>query len=262
MTNGWGPVEKDKSNGENGAGDGATLTLNGITYAKGLGAHALSDVRYAIGPTCTRLLASVGVDDEVGGNGSVVFQVFAGATKVFDSGTMGGTTATKSVDVSIAARSEIRLVLTDAGNGNAYDHGDWAHARFVCGRPDGHHAAVGHRHAPAAGATSVAARRLANGDFLGGHGSRPPHDEHVPLVKQGQTTPSPATVFDCDPDATLDPSAAWPTTTVYTATVDGGTTGGKDVAGNPLAADFTWTFTTRRLGKRRRPTSAISPGPR
>ena len=39
-TNGWGPVEKDKSNGEQAAGDGRTITLNTVTFAKGLGAHA------------------------------------------------------------------------------------------------------------------------------------------------------------------------------------------------------------------------------
>ena len=64
-TNGWGPVEKDMSNGESGAGDGRTITLNGVTYSKGLGVHAISDVRYAIA-NCTRFKASVGVDDEVG----------------------------------------------------------------------------------------------------------------------------------------------------------------------------------------------------
>ncbi|MGH3117192.1 MAG: PQQ-dependent sugar dehydrogenase, partial [Gaiellales bacterium] len=48
MTNGWGPAEKDKSNGEQALGDGRTLTLNTQTYAKGLGVHAASDIRYAI----------------------------------------------------------------------------------------------------------------------------------------------------------------------------------------------------------------------
>src|SRR5207237_118983 len=38
MTNGWGPVERDHSNGETGATDGGPLVLNGVTYAKGLGA--------------------------------------------------------------------------------------------------------------------------------------------------------------------------------------------------------------------------------
>jgi hypothetical protein len=51
-TSGWGPVEKDKSNGQQPAGDGRTITLNGKTYAKGLGMHAPADVRYALGGVC------------------------------------------------------------------------------------------------------------------------------------------------------------------------------------------------------------------
>ena len=133
MTNGYGPVEKDESNGEDSAGDGNTLTLNGTTYTKGLGAHAASDVRYALTSTCTRFKASVGVDDEVPTTGgSVVLQVYADATKVYDSGTMTGATATKSVDVSIAGATQLRLVVTNAGDNNTADHADWALARIEC----------------------------------------------------------------------------------------------------------------------------------
>ena len=66
------------------AGDGHTLTLNGTTFAKGP-AGTPPDVRYALS-TCTTFTAQVGVDDEVGANGSVVFQVFGDTTKLFDSG--------------------------------------------------------------------------------------------------------------------------------------------------------------------------------
>ena len=132
MTNGWGPVEKDRSNNDIAQGDGQTLTLNGTTYAKGLGAHAASDVRYVLGGNCTRFKASVGVDDEVGANGSVVFEVYADQTEVYDSGLMTGTTATRTIDVSIAGASELRLVVTDGGDGINSDHADWALARIEC----------------------------------------------------------------------------------------------------------------------------------
>ena len=52
-TNGLGPVERDKSNGEAAAGDGKTITLNGTTYPKGLGANANSDIRFNIAGKCT-----------------------------------------------------------------------------------------------------------------------------------------------------------------------------------------------------------------
>ena len=44
--------------------------------------------------------------------------------------------------------------------------------------------------------------------------------------------------------ATLTPAAALANATTYTATVVGGTSGVKDAAGNPMAADYTWSFTT------------------
>ena len=88
MTNGWGPVEKDKSNGESGTGDGTTITLNGTTYAKGLGAHAASDVRYASRRTARASRRRWASTTRSGRNGSVVFQVYADATKVYDSGVM------------------------------------------------------------------------------------------------------------------------------------------------------------------------------
>ena len=44
--------------------------------------------------------------------------------------------------------------------------------------------------------------------------------------------------------ATLTPSAPLAHTTVYTATVTGGTGGVTDVAGNPLASTYSWSFTT------------------
>src|SRR5688572_4943333 len=51
-SNGWGPVERDRSNGESAGGDGRTLALNGVTYAKGLGVHASSDVRFTLAGNC------------------------------------------------------------------------------------------------------------------------------------------------------------------------------------------------------------------
>ena len=103
-------AEKDTSNGEAAAGDGRPITMNGQVFTKGLGAHAASDIRYAVSGACARFKATVGIDDEKRPNGSVVFQVYADATKVYDSGVVTGTSAAKSVDVSTAGATELRLV--------------------------------------------------------------------------------------------------------------------------------------------------------
>ncbi len=132
MTNGWGPVERDRSNGELGVADGGTLTIEGVRYAKGLGVHAHSDVRYALNGQCSTLEAIIGIDDEVGSRGSVVFQVLVDGVARYTSGVMTGATPPESVLVSLAGAVEVALVVTDAGDGASFDHADWANVRASC----------------------------------------------------------------------------------------------------------------------------------
>ncbi|WP_345714011.1 NPCBM/NEW2 domain-containing protein, partial [Kineococcus glutinatus] len=98
--------------------------------AKGLGVHAASEVVVPVG-TARTFTAQVGVHPTRGYAGSVVFQVWNGSTKLADSGTMGGGQAAKTLTVNVAGMSEIRLVVTDGGNGNADDHATWGDARLL-----------------------------------------------------------------------------------------------------------------------------------
>jgi len=131
-TNGWGPVEKDMSNGEDQAGDGARITLNGARYTKGLGCHALSTITYNINGLYDRFKSDIGLDDEMDGSvGSIVFRVDADGATLYTSGIMGPTTTTVSVDVSVAGKNQLVLYVTDGGNGIDSDHADWAAARLT-----------------------------------------------------------------------------------------------------------------------------------
>ena len=252
MTNGWGPVEKDKSNGENGAADGHTLTLNGTTYTKGLGTHAASDVRYALASNCTRFKASVGIDDEVGTAGSVTFEVYADAAKIYDSGAMTGATATKAIDVSIAGAAQLRLAVTNGGDNVVLDHADWAEARIECGSGGGGGDTTPPTitaRTPAVFATGVDVAISPTASFSEAMNPSTLTTSTFTLVQQGQSTPLAATVSYASQVATLDPTANLAANTTYTATVKGGSSGAKDVAGNPLDADVDWTFTTAGGGQ-------------
>ncbi|QLG10075.1 NPCBM/NEW2 domain-containing protein [Deinococcus sp. D7000] len=135
-SNGWGPIEPDRSNGEQARGDGRPLTLAGVPYARGFGTHAGSEMRFSLqgynGARCTRLTSDIGVDDEVGHRGSVVFQVFLDRVLAYDSGTMTGASATRRIDLDLRGKSELRLVVGDAGDGIDYDHADWANPQVRC----------------------------------------------------------------------------------------------------------------------------------
>ncbi|MFJ1998198.1 NPCBM/NEW2 domain-containing protein [Streptomyces asiaticus] len=130
--NGWGPVEKNTSVGENDAGDGHPLTLGGTTYAKGLGVHAPSEVTYYTGGRCSRFTAQVGVDDEEGTAGTVGFEVWADDAKVASSKTLTNADPATALDAAIGGAKTVRLVVTDGGDGVTSDHGDWADAAFTC----------------------------------------------------------------------------------------------------------------------------------
>ncbi|GGL67373.1 hypothetical protein GCM10010840_01700 [Deinococcus aerolatus] len=131
-TNGWGPVEFDRSNGEQGLGDGRALTIGGRIFDKGLGVHAFSVLSYDLGGRCNTFSASLGLDDEVGDRGSVVFQVYGDDRKLYDSGVLRGHDAARSAEVGVSGVNALQLIVTDAGDSIDYDHANWADARLTC----------------------------------------------------------------------------------------------------------------------------------
>jgi alpha-galactosidase len=135
-TNGWGPVERDMSNGEQVAGDGQMMSINGTTYTKGLGAHAASNIAFDLQGNCTSFTASAGHDDE-SNPGTVVFEVWLDGIRVYQSPVKGSSQAAESVSVDLTCASKLELVVTDAGDGNGHDHADWADAKVLCTAPPG-----------------------------------------------------------------------------------------------------------------------------
>jgi hypothetical protein len=131
-TNGWGPAERDLSNGERAAGDGNALTLGVATYERGIGAHAPSRIVIDLPQPCSLFLADVGLDEEVGDRGSVEFQVWGDGEMLATSGVIRGPQTSVPIAADLDGVGELELVVTKGGDGNAYDHADWADARLAC----------------------------------------------------------------------------------------------------------------------------------
>ena len=86
-----------------------------------------------------------------------------------------------------------------------------------------------------------------NSDTLNDTDTQTGNDKSFTLTKQGTTiTTIPVTVSYDAPTkkATLKPLSALDRNAKYTATVKGGANGAKDKAGNVLASDKAWSFTT------------------
>ncbi|HET6312216.1 MAG TPA: NPCBM/NEW2 domain-containing protein [Chloroflexia bacterium] len=241
VTNGYGVLERDRSNGGSTPFDGQTITLNTVTYSKGVGVHANSDIKLYLGKSCTNFTSDVGVDDEVGAYGSITFEVLADGGSLFQSGIMTGSTATRNVSVDVTGKEELVLSVRNGGDNSAYDHGDWAGTRVTCkGVPavagtvpeDGEAGVL-----PGANVTVTFSKPMDASTFTG---------SNVVLTRQGSSTPVAATLNYNQAARTLsiDPVNDLQATSNYTVVVKGGPNAVKDQDGLGLYADVVWSFST------------------
>jgi hypothetical protein len=112
--------------------DGHPLSLNGHKFEHGFGMQARHQVLVQLDGGATRFSAVVGVDDEVGnGRGSVEFRVLGDGRRIlWTSGVMHQGQEPKTVELDVTGVNQLMLLATEAGDGGAFDHADWADARF------------------------------------------------------------------------------------------------------------------------------------
>ncbi|WP_158088598.1 NPCBM/NEW2 domain-containing protein [Thermoactinospora rubra] len=121
-----GPPKRDTSH------DGRPLTLDGVAYAKGLGAHAPADIEYYLARRCSTVEFVAGVDDEVGANGSVTFEVWADGERTARTGLITGAQPARKVTASVEGARYVRLVVANGGDNAYFDHADLADATVTC----------------------------------------------------------------------------------------------------------------------------------
>jgi len=107
------------------------LTLGTRVYPNGLGTHAPSEIHFALDGRYTTFESTVGVDDsQIGGIGSVVFEVWVDDRLAFTSRKLRAGNLPEVVSVNVTDARRLKLVVTDAGDDNHGDHADWAGARL------------------------------------------------------------------------------------------------------------------------------------
>jgi len=133
--NGYGPMERNMSNGGARGGDGFPMVINGQRFATGLGMHAVAQAVFFLDRRCTSLRVVVGIDDDrrdASQIGQSSFEIWADGTKVADSGVRSWRDDPLALAVDLRGARFLRLVLTDGGNGYQWDRGDWADPRLAC----------------------------------------------------------------------------------------------------------------------------------
>ena len=130
-SNGWGTVRKDKS--ISGGVIGLTRDGDFVDYNKGLGLHSNAEYVYDLeGKDYDYFESYVGVDKAMSARpASVIFKVLVDGEEKFNSGVMRGTTPQKYVKVDLKNAKELKLIVSDAGDGNTSDHASFGDAKLV-----------------------------------------------------------------------------------------------------------------------------------
>ena len=129
MACGWGEVKKNKSI------DGNQLRIGDKTYQRGVGTHSESIAIYKVDGKAVAFDAEVGLDAEIfpaeAGAASVKFVVRADGRAVAETDVLKGRRDAVHLHANLAGAKLVELAVSEAGNGNTWDHSDWAEAYFT-----------------------------------------------------------------------------------------------------------------------------------
>ena len=113
---------------------GTPLRISQRSFEHGLGTHSVGHVRITSAEPIRRFSAWVGVDanDRTSdGRGSVTFAVQAADKQLYRSEVLRGGYAARRVEVETGNVQTLDLHVGDGGDGQGYDHADWADAQVV-----------------------------------------------------------------------------------------------------------------------------------
>ena len=129
MMCGWQTPRRNKTVG------GGSLQIGSQKFERGVGTHAESIAVYDVAGKAIAFDADVGIDAEVfpgeNGNASIRFLVKADGRTVAETGVLKGKRDPVHVHADLAGAKTVELLVSTAGDGDNYDHADWANAYFT-----------------------------------------------------------------------------------------------------------------------------------
>ncbi len=122
---GWGKPQAGKSV------EGKPMRLHAQKYTRGVGTHAPATLYVSLDGQASRFQAIVGVDDEVGDQGSITFKIYGTDKLLYESPLLRGGDEPKTVDLDITGLKMLYITVGDGGDGISFDHADLADAKFL-----------------------------------------------------------------------------------------------------------------------------------
>ncbi|HTV42386.1 MAG TPA: NPCBM/NEW2 domain-containing protein [Candidatus Sulfotelmatobacter sp.] len=125
VSQGWGDPHKNLSV------DNHPLSIDGQTFKRGLGTHAVSTLYVNLKGAAESFSATVGVDGEERNSiASLKFYVIGDGKTLWSSGVMKGNDPAKSFSVDLTGITNLLLKVDTATGDISFDHADWTDAKF------------------------------------------------------------------------------------------------------------------------------------
>jgi hypothetical protein len=107
---------------------GLTLTVNGKTYAEGIGSHAPAELQFELDGRVTRFTCLLGADADGGPSNEITYYIKADDKQVFESPLI--TPLREPLKVDLGMTGVRRMTIIVKGDGS-WDHADILNPRFV-----------------------------------------------------------------------------------------------------------------------------------
>lgn len=110
---------------------GKLLSIGGRKFEHGIGTRATSSLWLELDGQTERFCAWTGVDDGAANpNASVKFSIYGDGRELWKSGTLKHGQPALPVELDLRGIRSVLLLVDHGGDGNSFDHADWADATF------------------------------------------------------------------------------------------------------------------------------------
>jgi NPCBM/NEW2 domain len=110
---------------------GRAFRLAGQSFDRGIGTQSRTFLAYELLPGDRRFQATVGVDEQAGPLGSVVFRVLTDGQERYKSPPLTETDTPRPVDIDLTGAKHLILITEYGDRGDVRDLADWVEARII-----------------------------------------------------------------------------------------------------------------------------------
>ncbi|MEG2947586.1 MAG: NPCBM/NEW2 domain-containing protein [Bacteroidales bacterium] len=120
----WGSIQANQSV------LGTPLSVEGVVYERGVGAHSISRMLFDLNGQAVSVSGLVGADDNNMYASRFQFKIIGDRKELWKSGELKKGDPVQTFDVDLNGFDKVLLLVEECGDGIMYDHADWLNVKF------------------------------------------------------------------------------------------------------------------------------------